>query len=377
MTVPLRATRAEINLDNLAHNLKCFRAHVAKNTALMAVVKADAYGHGAVEVAKCALGHGASRLGVAFAEEGVALRKSGISAPILVMGAPFAEQTDLYFEHNLIPTIFTGETARCFSELAAKKETAIKIHVKVDTGMGRIGIFPHTDAVFFLEYLKTLPNLEVQGIFTHFATADEKDKSFAVKQLERFNQAIDALRQKDLCPPLVHAANSAATLEIPEAWFDMVRIGISMYGHYPSEEVNKNTIPLKPLMTLKSRVSHLKEVPPGTPISYGSTYVTVKNTLVASIPLGYGDGYSRLLSNKAHVLIRGKRFPIIGRVCMDQFLVDVTAMPEIEVGDEVVLFGKQEQEEIAVEEIARILGTINYEALCAVGKRVPRLYINN
>jgi len=377
LTVPPRATRAEINLDNLAHNLKCFRSQVKKNTALMAVVKADAYGHGIGKVAKCALAHGATWLGVAYAEEGVTLRKSGISAPILVMSAPFADQAGLYFEHNLIPTIFTGEIARCFSKLAAKKETSINIHVKVDTGMGRIGIFPHTDAVFFLEYLQTLPNLEVQGIFTHFATADEKDKSFAEKQLERFNQVITGLRQKDLCPPMVHAANSAATLEMPKAWFNMVRIGISMYGHYPSEEVNKNTIHLKPLMTLKSRVSHLKEVPPGTPISYGRTYVTDKNSLVASIPLGYGDGYSRLLSNKAHVLIRGKRFPIIGRVCMDQFLVDVSKDPNIKTGDEVVLFGKQEQEEISVEEIAGMLGTINYEVLCAVGKRVPRVYIDS
>ncbi|MFO7952590.1 MAG: alanine racemase [Bacillota bacterium] len=375
MTTPLRATRAEINLDNLKHNLSSFREQIAAKTKIMAVVKADGYGHGAVEVSKVALEHGATWLGVAFVEEGIKLREHGFEVPLLVLNSPFANQVELFFKHNLIPTVFTKDMARLFSKHAVERKQKKEIHLKVDTGMGRVGVFPYTAAEEYLENVRKLPNLTVGGIYTHFATADEKDKSYAELQLQRFLDLINRLKKKGICPPLVHAANSAAALEIPESWLGMVRLGISMYGHYPSKEVDKKIIALKPLMNLKSSISFLKLVPAGTCISYGCTWVTEKETRVATIPLGYGDGYSRLLSNKAHVLIRGKRHPVIGRVCMDQFMVDVSADPKIKAGDEVILFGEQGNQPISVEEIADLLGTINYEVLCAVGKRVPRVYL--
>lgn len=371
----LRATRAVINLKNLEHNIVSFRNHIADKTAIMAVVKADGYGHGASEIASIALKYGATWLGVAFVEEGIQLRERGFTAPILVLNPPFANQAELYINHNLIPTIFTMETAKVFSSLAKKNNYHLNFHLKVDTGMGRVGVFPYEKAEEFLDRILKLPNLTCSGIYTHFATADEKDKSFAKKQLTRFLDLTGKLKLKEICPSLVHAANSAATLEMPEAWLDMIRLGISMYGHYPSQGVDKNTVHLKPLMTLKSRVSFKKIVPAGSCISYGCTYITKVETPVATVPLGYGDGYSRLLSNKAHVLIRGKRHPVIGRICMDQFMVDISADPGIKEGDEVVLFGKQDSASISAEEIADLLGTINYELLCAVGKRVPRVYV--
>ncbi len=375
MTDLFRATRAEVNLDNLKYNLSCFRNHIADETRIMAVVKADAYGHGSIEIAKTALNHGASWLGVAFVEEGIKLRKHGLNAPMLVLNPPFANQIELFFDYDLIPTIFTIDMAQLFSDQAVKKNKKKNIHIKIDTGMGRVGLFPPSAADKFIQSVKKLPNLVLEGFYTHFATADEKDKSYAHIQLNIFLQVIKDLKNKGICPPVVHAANSAAALEIKETWFDLVRLGISMYGHYPSNEVNKEIIPLKPLMSLKSRVSYVKQVPAGTCISYGCTYKTESSTLVATIPLGYGDGYSRLLSGKAAVLIRGKRHPVIGRICMDQFMVDVSTDPRVKIGDEVVLFGEQDHEIIPVEEIAAILGTINYEVLCAVNKRVPRIYI--
>lgn len=374
MTVSPRATRAEINLANLRHNLAAFRAHIGKKTGIMAVVKADAYGHGAVRVAGEALKHGATMLGTAFVEEGIILRENGLEAPLLVLNPPFTDQVDLFFKYNLTPTVFTRKMAEVFSNHALKLGIVKSIHVKVDTGMGRVGVFPHTEATGFVKSVSTLPHLHVEGIYTHFATADEEDKTFAEKQLSRFFQVIKELESKGLRPPLVHAANSAASIDLPHSHLDMVRLGISMYGHFPSENCRKEVITLKPLLSLKSRISHLKEVPGGTCISYGCTYITTGKTTVATIPLGYADGYSRLLSGKADVLIGGKRHPVIGRVCMDQFMVDVSSTPNIKAGDEVVLYGKQGSAKITVEEIASLLDTINYEVLCAVNKRVPRIY---
>lgn len=374
MTVSPRATRAEINLANLRHNLAAFRAHIGKKTGIMAVVKADAYGHGAVRVAGEALKHGASMLGVAFVEEGIILRENGLEAPLLVLNPPFADQVDLFFKYNLTPTIFTRKMAEVFSRHGLKVGLTKSVHVKVDTGMGRVGVFPHTEATEFIKFASTLPHLQVEGVYTHFATADETDKTFAETQLSRFLQVKKELESKGLRPPLVHAANSAASIDLPLSHLDMVRLGISMYGHYPAENCGKDIINLKPLLSLKSRISHLKVVPEGTCISYGCTHVTTGKTTVATIPLGYADGYSRLLSGKAEVLIGNKRHRVIGRVCMDQFMVDVSSNPSIKAGDEVVLYGKQGRDRISVEEIASLLDTINYEILCAVNKRVPRIY---
>ncbi len=375
MTTPLRATRAEISLKNLRNNLLSFREHINDRVKLMAVVKADGYGHGAIEIAKASLEYGANWLGVAFVEEGIQLRKSGLNVPILVFNPPFKDQYDLFFELDLTPTLYSNNMADSFSRLANKYNLTKRVHLKADTGMGRVGFFPYTEAVPAIEYAGNLPGLTVEGFYTHFATADEKDKGYARKQLARFMQVVRKLKSKGICPPILHTANSAAAMEIPQSWLNLVRLGISMYGHYPSPEISRDTLSLKPLMNLKSKVSHLKSVPPGTCISYGCTYVTEKNTRVATIPLGYGDGYSRLLSNKAEVLIRGRRFPVIGRICMDQFMVDVSSGPEIQEGDEVVLIGNQGTDSISTEEIANLLGTINYEVLCSISRRVPRVYI--
>ncbi len=373
MQLPIRPTRAEINLANLSHNLRQFRAHLPPRTRIMAVVKADAYGHGAVEVSRRALEEGADYLGVALPSEGRALREADIKAPILVFGSTPRDMVPLLFRCNLTPTVYTWELAREISREAVRRGEEISLHVKVDTGMGRVGIYPPEDAVSFLDRLKSLPGLKVEGIYTHFACADEKERRHTEGQIAIFKKILAALEEKGICPPLKHAANSAAALVYPEAWFDMVRLGISMYGHYPSNEAAW-PLSLKPLLTLKSAVAFLKEVPAGIPISYGGTYSTPEKARIASLPLGYADGYSRLLSNRSQVLVRGQRAPVVGRVCMDQFSVRVDHIPHAAAGDEVVLYGRQGEEEIKVEEIAALLGTINYEVLCAVSRRVPRLY---
>ncbi len=378
MQIPLRATRAEINLANLQYNLSLFRSYLPVKTRIMAVVKADAYGHGAVQVAKAALTGGVDFLGVALVEEGIALRDAGIDAPVLVFENPTIEHVSFFFEYFLTPTIFTFSVAEMFSIEACKRQVLLPFHINVDTGMGRLGIFPASFAINFLERLQIMPGIKATGIYTHFATADEKDKTFALKQLNNFKNLLIALQKRNICPLLKHAANSAATLGTPEAWLDMVRLGISMYGHYPSAEVAaniKDKISLKPLLTLKSRISFIKEVPPQTTISYGSTYVTTETSRIASIPVGYADGYSRSFSNRGEVLIRGKRAPIVGRVCMDQFLVKINHIPEAKEGDEVIVYGSQNEEKITVEEVATTLNTINYEILCSIGKRVPRSYM--
>ena len=369
----LRPTRAEINLDNLSHNLQQFRAHLPSRTRVMAVVKADAYGHGAVEISRAALAAGADCLGVALWPEGKALRRAGIKAPILVFGTPPPEQASYFFRYNLTPTVYTLETARELSREALRRGEEISLHVKVDTGMGRVGVFPFEKAVPFLGELKSLPGLKVEGVYTHFAAADEKEQDYTRSQIKAFQRVLADLEGKGLRPPLCHTANSAAAMVYPEAWLDMVRLGISMYGHNPSAEVDWPII-LKPLLTLKSRIAFLKEVPAGTAVSYGCTYRTPGKALIASIPLGYADGYSRLLSNRGQVLVRGQRAPVVGRVCMDQFLVRVDHIPGVRAGDEVVLYGRQGEEEITVEETAALLGTINYEVLCAISCRVPRVY---
>ncbi len=376
MNAHTRPTKAEVSLDHLRYNLANFRAYLSPETKIMAVVKADAYGHGASEIANSALSWGADYLGVAIVEEGIALRKNGIKAPILVFGNPVEEHVPLLFQYNLIPTVISLEMAKKLSTEACKRGKILSLHVKVDTGMGRLGIFPPEKSTSFLEDLKSMPGLKVEGIYTHFATADETDKTYAKEQIKRFKGLLEILKEKNLCPPLKHAANSAAAIELPEAWLDMVRLGISMYGHYPSEDVEKSRISLKPLLTLKTRVTFIKEVPPKTPISYGCTYITKEKSKIASIPIGYGDGFNRLLSNKGNVLIKGKRVPIVGRVCMDQLLVNISRISGVREGDEVIVYGSQEEEKISVEEIAKSLGTINYEILCNVGSRVPREYFS-
>jgi len=363
-----RATRAVIDLSAISHNVAEIRKKIGNHGGLMAVVKADGYGHGAVEVSRAALRSGADSLGVAFPEEGQPLREAGIEAPILVVGLIQPEEAYKVVRFRLSQAVASVELLEALEHEASKASTQVGVHVKFETGMGRIGVNPK-DVVSFVRKVKSFKNLNLEGIFSHFSSADEKDKTFSEQQLQLFDQAIDNLRQAGIEVPKKHMANSAAILDLPESYYDMVRPGIMIYGLYPSKEVSRS-IELKPAMTLKTNITQVKIVPPGTPISYGRTFITKKRTTIATLPVGYADGYSRLLSNCGEVLIKKRRAPVVGTVCMDMFMVDVSDMENIRPGDEVILFGKDPP----ADEIADKIGTINYEVVCDVSKRVPRIY---
>ena len=366
-------TWAEIDLDAIAHNVRQLKRHIGERVKLTAVVKANAYGHGAVPVARTALENGAERLAVNRVVEGIELRRAGIAAPILILGYSPPWEAEAIVRHDLTPTITEREVALALARAAASQGKTVPVHVKVDTGMGRFGLLPK-EVVDFVKGLADFPNLRLEGLYTHFATADEADKSHTRRQFGIFLDVLKRLEEAGIEVPIRHAANSAATLDLPETHLDMVRCGIAIYGLYPSAEVS-HSIPLKPAMSLKSRVARLRTLPAGSCISYGCTYVTSSPTRVALVPVGYGDGYHRLLSNRGQVLIRGRRTPILGRVCMDQFVVDVSDIPGVRLDDEVVVFGRQGEEEICAEEVAAWAQTINYEVTTSVLPRVTRVYL--
>ena len=365
-------TWAEIDLDALAENVRALKRHVGVSVEIFAVVKANAYGHGSAQVAKAALEAGATRLAVHRAIEGVELRKAGIEAPILVMGYTPPDGANLVVAWRLTPSLMTLEFARALSARASAAGVLTPVHVKIDTGMSRYGLMPE-EAPQFLQALRQLPGIYLEGVFTHFATADWSDQSYTRQQLEVFKEVLAALHRAGIQPPVVHAANSAATMRLPEAHFNAVRPGIAMYGLEPSGEWHP-VFPLKPVLKLKSRVSRVRWLPPGSSVSYGRTYITNRPTLAALVPVGYGDGYHRILSNRGAVLIRGKRAPLIGRICMDQFVVDVTSIEGVQQDDEVVLIGSQGQEMIGAEEVAALAETINYEVTTSLLPRVVRVY---
>lgn len=368
-----RPAWVEINLDYIAQNVSRFRHLIGPMTQIMAVVKADGYGHGAVAVAETALKSGASSLAVAFVEEAISLRKAGIDVPILLLGYTDPVHFSSLIEYKLIPTVFGFEAAINFSRKAQEHNVKIPLHIKIDTGMGRIGLLPE-EAVEVISRITLLPGLLTEGVFTHFAAAEEKDEAYTSGQLKLFNRVLERCHEKGITFPLVHAANSAASINHPSARYNLIRLGLSMYGYYPSTELEKKGLQLFPALTFKSRVVLVKKVPPGTAISYGCTYHTTGETLIATIPVGYADGYSRLQSNRGQILIRGQRAPVVGNVCMDHFMADVTHIPGVRFNDEVVLYGRQGNELVSIEEAAEKIGTINYELLCAVNKRVPRFY---
>jgi alanine racemase len=372
---PSRPTWAEVDLAAISHNVQEFRRITPARTRIMAVVKADGYGHGSVEVARQALAAGASFLGVALVEEGVNLRENGITDPVLVLGFTPKSYAHLLCEYDLTPTVFTMPEAEAFSNAAVQHKRKLPVHVKVDTGMGRVGFFPCSDADGFIKKVAACPGLELAGLYTHFAAADSKDLTHARGQLQRFSELVSRLAERGLNIPLKHAANSAAAMYLPEAHLDMVRIGISLYGLPPSAG-REAAVNLQPVMTLKTKVVYLKQVPSGTSVSYGCTFTTVRDSLLATLPIGYADGYSRRLSNRGHVLVHGQRAPVAGRVCMDQMVVDVSAIPGVCLDDEVVLYGRQGDNVITVDEVADCLETINYEVVTSVSRRVPRLYLN-
>lgn len=369
-----RDTVAEVDLDAIRHNVRQFREHLPGSVRLMAVVKADAYGHGAVPVARAALSAGADSLAVAFLDEALELRAAGVSAPILVMGYTPPRAVEEALKHDVTLTVYSEEVVEAIGRQAAREGRKASVHVKVDTGMGRLGLLEE-EVPSFLRRLTEFPHIRVGGVFTHFACADEADKGYTHFQHQRLLGFVDRLREAGVGTPLIHCANSAAAIDLPEYGHALVRLGISMYGYYPSEEANRRAVRLKPALTLKTRIVRLKRPPKGTGISYGKTVTVDGNRWIATIPVGYADGFNRRLSNRGSALVHGRRVPIVGRVCMDQTMLDVTEAMPVSVGDEVVLYGRQGDEAISVDEVARLLDTISYEVTCAVGRRVPRVYL--
>jgi alanine racemase len=368
-------TWAEVDLDAIAHNARQLKQHIGHGTALMAVVKANAYGHGAVPVARAALRCGATHLAVSRVEEGVQLRAGGITAPILVLGYAVPAQAADIVRHHLTPTVNAVELAQALSAAVAKQGARpLAVHLKVDTGLGRFGVLPE-EMLHFARAVVDLPGILLEGFYTHFCSADEADPSHTYSQFELYQRLAEQLEEAGIAIDVHHVANSAATLRFPQMHLDLVRCGIALYGLRPSPDV-KMVIPLRRAMTLKSRVARVRTLPAGSGISYGRTYVTPTAMPVALVPVGYGDGYHRVLSNKGAVLIRGKRAPILGRVCMDQFVVDVSGIPDVQHDDEVVILGRQGEEEISADEIATWAGTINYEVVTSILSRVSRLYLH-
>ena len=368
---------AGIDLDALKYNVDGIKRCKAESAMLMGVIKADAYGHGAKVFA-----HELDRMGfdwfaVATADEGIELRRDGIEQPILVLGYSCEAQYPDMVQWEITPTIYSLDMAKAFDAAAEKAGKVANIHIKIDTGMSRIGFLPGEESLDEIEKIHGLRHLRIQGMFTHFACADMRDKTHVGHQIEKFRQMIDGVRQRGIPVEIFHCSNSASIMELPSEHMTLVRAGIILYGLYPSHEMEEERLPLKPVMSLYSHVVHVKEVPEGVTVGYGATYVTRRPTRIGTIPVGYADGYPRILSNRASVLIRGRRAPIIGRVCMDQFMVDVTDMPEVSVGDVVTLIGRDGEETLSVEEISEMAGSFNYEFVCDVSRRVPRVYIKN
>lgn len=370
------SVQADVDLDAIRHNIIEMKGLIRPSVKLMAVIKADGYGHGAVAVAK-ALEEEADYFAVAHVSEAVELRRYGIEKPILILGYCCPEEFELLLEHNITINVICLEDALRLSEFAARRKQTARIHIKIDTGMNRIGFTCDSQTVESIKEIARLPYLELEGIFTHFAKADEKDKTAFEQQKMKFHQLLQELEQEGIQIPLRHAANSAAIIEEGDLGLDMVRPGISTYGLYPSTEVDQTKINLIPAMSLRSRITYVKTVPAETGIGYGWTYVTEKETRIATVPVGYGDGYKRALSNQSRVLIHGVSAPVIGRICMDQLMVDVTQIPEVQIGDWVTLFGRDGEEQISIEELADASSSFNYEFLCGITRRVPRVYTWN
>ena len=369
---------AEINLDNIAHNVREIRRITNKKAEIMGVVKADAYGHGVMGVVRTLLDNGVTRLAVSMLDEAIQLRKFGIEVPILILSYTDPIRAEEIILNDVTQTVFSHDLAKALSDAAVKLGKKAKIHIKIDTGMTRVGFMPGYSAVKNVVEISKLPGIIIEGLFTHFASADEKDKSYTYMQFERFMSICSELGRIGVHIPVKHVCNSAGLMEFPEMHLDMVRPGIIMYGLYPSEEVDKSKISLKPAMTLKANVILVKGVEKNTCISYGRIFTTKRDSKIATIPIGYADGYTRLLNNKGKVLINGELAPVVGKICMDQCMVDVTDLRnEVHVGDEVVIFGRQGENEITVEEVAKDIGTINYEVVCVVGKRIPRVYLKD
>ena len=365
-----RPTFAEIDLDAIRHNLEIVSHIVGDDTKILGVVKADAYGHGMSEVSKAIVGY-VDYFGVASIDEAAGLRRIGIKKPILVIGAILPEEIEGVLKFNVIQTVSDMDIPKKLSKLAQARNKIVKVHVKIDTGMGRLG-FWHEEAIGFIKKIARLKNIIIDGIFTHFPNA-ETDRIFTHNQIRNFKRLVEDLCDNNIHIPIKHTANSMGLIDFKNSHMNMVRPGLMMYGIYPKESLMKNIL-LKSALTLRTKIIYLKSMPKGRSISYGMTYVTRKPTKIATIPVGYGDGYSRYFSNKAHVLIKGSRCPVVGRVCMDMCMVNVGHLKNPKVGDDVILIGSQAGEIIRAEELAGLIDTIPYEVLCNIGHRVPRVY---
>ena len=370
---------ALIDLDNIDHNITQIENTIKAPQGIYAVTKADGYGHGAVPIAKVLEKHDKVKgYAVATAEEALQLLDAGIKKDILVIGYTFPYAYEEMIKRGIRLTVFRDDMLDQLEECAEKLGKNAIVHIKVDTGMSRIGISPYDDGLWLIRKALNLPHIEVEGVFTHFARADETDKTNANEQYELFNSFVEGVEEETGFKFKVkHCSNSAAIIEMPYAHMDAVRAGIILYGLWPSDEVTKEKIELKPVMSLISHITFIKTVPKGTPVSYGGTFVTERPTVIATIPVGYADGYPRALSNKSHVLIHGKKAPVLGRVCMDQLMVDVTFIPEAKEGDTVTLIGKDGDEVITMESLSELSDHLNYELVCDIGKRVPRLFVKD
>ena len=367
---------AEINLDAIVKNVDNLMALTKENTGALAVVKADGYGHGDVAVAK-AVAQKVTGYAVATLDEAVNLRENGVKKPILVLGYVDPYEFDILVSHEITATVFDVETAQLLADAARVQKKQAHCHIKVDTGMRRIGLEPDENGIAIVKQITALKELSADGIFTHFAASDETDKTSAEHQFKLFTDFTGRLEKEGIHFTYRHCANSAAVIDMPQVDLDMVRLGIAMYGMYPSDEVKKEKVELFPALDLKSHVTMVKEIPAGEKVSYGGTFTTTRTTKLATVSVGYGDGYPRALSSKGYVLVRGQKAPIVGRVCMDQMMVDVTDIENVTRADIVTLIGKDGDAEITVEEIAALAGTFNYEFVCDLSKRVPREYYKN
>lgn len=371
----VRPAWAEINLDNLAHNIREVRRLAEKQSQVMAVIKADGYGHGATKIAQTLLDNGADRFAVAVLDEAIELRNAGFEVPIFILGYTQPERAAEIIKYDLEQSVYSFEVAKALSREAIAQGKTAELHIKVDTGMGRIGLQADDEAVDIIRSIHALPGINIKGIFTHFAVADEVDKNFTELQFEKFRWLCDNLEEKGIKIEIKHCGNSAAIIDLSEMHLDMVRAGIMLYGLAPSKAVKLSKLVLKEVMSLKVKIAHIKEIEAGHSVSYGRKFVADKRTKIASLPIGYADGYTRLLTGKAEALVKGKRVPVVGSICMDQCMIDITGIENIEVGEEVVLFGEQLGGFISIDEIAEKLGTINYEVVCMISRRVPRVYV--
>lgn len=371
-----RPVWAQINLDHLAHNMREVRRLTKPEALCTAVIKADGYGHGALEIGTTLLENGADRFAVATLSEAIQLRKAFSQVPILILGYTPNHLLECLLDHNLIQTFYTLEQVALYSKICESRDAFGKIHIKLDTGMHRIGMSADAESADEVLQMYKMPHIEIEGLYTHFATADDTDKGYTYGQVEKYNRFLEWLKERDVNIPILHVSNSAAIIDLPDLNYNMVRAGIMLYGLYPSNDVIKANVDLKQVMSLKAMISHVKTLDAGAGISYGLTYTTDEKAVIASIPIGYADGFTRMFSGKAKALVQGVIRPVVGRICMDQCMIDVTGL-SCKQGDVITLFGEENGAQITIDEVAAYIGTINYEIVCMIDKRVPRVYIKN